>query len=192
MSDDFDKIAELVRNGYSIDEALNHVPQTVPDGGVSASSIDTATLTPIVQIVRDDDGIVSTGTTAIPADDTTPQITEGDEYLSVSITPKYADSVLYITAQVLGSLSAVGTLTAAVFKTGTSDALATGYTSMASVNQYKDIYLNTKIAAGSTSSQTFSVRMGGDTGTTTFNGNGATQYFNGTSNSFIQVMEILQ
>ena len=28
MSDDFDKIAELTRNGYSIDEALNHVPQT--------------------------------------------------------------------------------------------------------------------------------------------------------------------
>ena len=28
MSDDYDKIAELVRNGYSIDEALNQIPQT--------------------------------------------------------------------------------------------------------------------------------------------------------------------
>lgn len=50
MSDDYDKLATLVRNGYGIEEALNHVPQA------------TGTTTTIGGVTLATDAEVSTGT----------------------------------------------------------------------------------------------------------------------------------
>ena len=52
----------------------------------------------VVQVVNVMDGALATGTTVMPTDDTIPQITEGDEYMSLAITPKNALNILVIEA----------------------------------------------------------------------------------------------
>ena len=49
-----------------------------------------------VQIQSTQTGAVATGTTVIPLDDSIPQNTEGDEYMSLSITPSDASNILII------------------------------------------------------------------------------------------------
>jgi hypothetical protein len=44
----------------------------------------------ILQVQRTDTGVVATGTTLIPFDNTPPQNTEGDQYMSQAITPSSA------------------------------------------------------------------------------------------------------
>ena len=56
----------------------------------------------VVQVVNVKDGEVATGTTQIAADDTIPQNTEGDEYMTLSITPKSTSNILLIEASING------------------------------------------------------------------------------------------
>ena len=122
MSDDYDKVAELVRNGYSLEDALNHVGQTVPDSSVAASAIDTSSVNPVIQTQSTYSGSVATGTTLIPLDNTIPQNTEGDEYLSVTITPKSSTNRLVIKSQIIvsNSSAAAKNLTSALFQDSTA------------------------------------------------------------------------
>ena len=50
----------------------------------------------ILQIVHVTISAFASGTTIIPLDDTIPQQTEGDQYLTASITPKMVNSILEI------------------------------------------------------------------------------------------------
>ena len=50
----------------------------------------------VVQVVNVQSGASATGTTVIPDDDTIPQNDEGDEYLTLAITPKSASNILVI------------------------------------------------------------------------------------------------
>ena len=50
----------------------------------------------VVQVVNTTTGAVATGTTTMPQDDTIPQNTEGDEYMTLAITPKDATNKLKI------------------------------------------------------------------------------------------------
>ncbi len=50
----------------------------------------------VVQVVNTQDGAVATGTTVLPWDDTIPQNTEGDQYMSLSITPTNASNKLIL------------------------------------------------------------------------------------------------
>lgn len=196
MSDDYDKIAELVRNGYSLDDALNRVAQTSilpPSGTVTASMIDTSTLGPVVDRIRTEDGAVATGTTLLPSDNTIPQSNEGDEYMTVSITPTSATNKLIIEAQAVISHSGTGYwMGACLFQDAIANALActTAYDSIATSAQIMSI--DYEMIAGTTSSITFRFRAGaGVAGTSTFNGSAGVQIFNGVMNSYLEVTEYL-
>ena len=81
----------------------------------------------ILQIVNTQTGAVNTGTTPLPYDDTIPQITEGDEYMTLAITPTSATNKLLI--EVVCSISntntgAHETLLAALFQDDTANAIA--------------------------------------------------------------------
>ena len=76
------------------------------------------------QIVATQTGAVATGTTTFPEDDTIPQNTEGDEYMTLAITPKSSTSRLMITAQVFGSVSSGTRWGIGLFKDSTADALS--------------------------------------------------------------------
>lgn len=133
---------------------------------------------------------VATGTTVIPQDDTIPQNTEGDEYMTCAITPKATTNILQIMVTAHISNSAANPLTAALFQDSTANALAAWSQfqgTATGINQVTGIY---KMVAGTTSSTTFKVRCGSPgAGTTTFNGASGTRRYGAISKSSIHIKE---
>jgi len=145
----------------------------------------------IVQIVHTSTGAVATGTTAIPYDDTKPQNTEGDEYLTLAITPTNASNKLIIIANMVCSHSATNVrLTMALFQDATADALAaTGQHSQG--EEPITIPMVYQMTAGTASETTFKIRIGGDTGSTvTLNGSAGDRKYGGAYCSSITIMEV--
>lgn len=148
----------------------------------------------IVQAVNYSTSAVATGTTVMPFDDTKPQKTEGDQYLTVSITPKSASNYLLILVNAYGGHSAALVYcTIALFQDDTADALAAQgwFTSESQGAVPVGINLVHKMTAGTTSETTFKVRIGGaQGGTFTFNGYNGARLYGGVSVSSITVLEI--
>ena len=160
---------------------------TLPD---EAGTIDTLQRAGnVLQVVNVATGAVATGTTIIPGDDTIPQITEGDQYMSLAITPTSATSLIEVAVVVNFSRSAGSQNITALFRDAVPDALA-----VVSLGNATD-FLNSQslifvMTSGTTSEITFRVRLGGaQTGTHTFNGQGGSRRFGGKSNSSITIKE---
>jgi len=122
----------------------------------------------------------------IPYDDTIPQKTEGFEVITVSITPQKTTNLLKIdfyttfdVADVSGNIIS----TAALFQDDTADALAaTSNSDTAAFSSYASlVYI---MAAGTTSSTTFKIRMGKALGNTKTN-----NLYGGVSTSILRVWE---
>jgi hypothetical protein len=136
-------------------------------------------------------GTVLTGTTQMPYDNTIPQITEGIEVLSRSITPQSSNSILEIDFQIIIASDASERLAAALFKVGTSNALICSFT-YSLTNETKIITGKHRILSGSTSAQTFTIRAGGNqAGTRTINGTAGSQFYGGVLNTYIMIKEYL-
>lgn len=133
---------------------------------------------------------VATGTTVIPLDDTIPQNTEGDQYMTLAITPKSATNILVITATVFLSNSANSHLVAALFQDATASALAaTAMYQLTPSGAMVMVFTHT-MAAGTTSSTTFKIRAGGGSaGTTTFNGAAGARLFGAITKSSMVITE---
>lgn len=147
----------------------------------------------VAQVVSTITGAVATGTTILPIDDTIPQNTEGDQYMSLSITPQSATSTLEIDVTFFGGISIVNNLIVALFQDTTANALAVGsqYTGGAA-NTFIGIKFKYMMTSGTTSATTFKVRAGtGAAGTTTFNGVAGARYFGGVYASSIIIKEYL-
>lgn len=145
----------------------------------------------IAQVVFTETGAVATGSTLIPIDDTIPQNTEGDQYMSLSITPTNSSSTLLIEMLWCGTHSASGGLTAALFQDTTANALAVASLTLVGASSII-LSFRHKMVAGTTSATTFKVRVGGqNTGTTTFNGQSGSRFFGGVYASSIKITEIL-
>jgi len=144
----------------------------------------------LVQRLRTNFTGVATGTTIIPPDDTIPQITEGNEYMTQTITPKNANNKLKITIVAHFACSAAIQCAIALFQDSTANALAawehTEFTAGAPVT-----FTGTfEVTAGTTSATTFRVRIGPtSSGTITFNGVAGARRFGGVSMSSIEVEE---
>lgn len=149
----------------------------------------------LIQATRTDFPSVATGTTQIPNDNTIPQITEGDEYMTRAITPASAANVLRVAGNLtLSSSGGAGSgITAALFQDSTANALkAIFQRSVASVSITAPLILSHAMLAGTSSSTTFRVRAGPNSAVTmTFNGESGSQYFGGVMNSFLHVEEIM-
>ena len=136
-------------------------------------------------------GAVSTGTTQIPVDDSTPLITEGDQYLTLSYTPVSPNSTLVVEAQTFISHSAATNLIAALFVDAVTSALSVAHTTQPTATGVGHVSLRYEVSSNSTSARTYRIRAGGNAaGTTTFNGSGGARLFGGLYNSFISVTEI--
>lgn len=145
-----------------------------------------------VQTVYVQDGAVATGTTLIPVDDSIPQITEGDEYITLAITPKNANNKLLIEIGVQAAHSAAsGVLVMPLFQDATADALAVVSETYSGVNAHKNMKLVHEMTAGTTSATTFRIRLGSDAaGTVTFNGDTTARRFGGIASSHIRITEL--
>ena len=116
-------------------------------------------------------GGVVTGTTVIPDDDTIPVNTEGDLYLTVTITPNNTANILTIEVVLYmannGSTSCMG----ALFQDSTVNALSSCYSQGTGGGEIRSLVLKYEMVAGTTSATTFNFRAGGGAaGTTTVNG----------------------
>lgn len=146
----------------------------------------------VVQSKRTSNSLYGTGAVLMPYDDTIPQITEGDEFMSVSITPTSSPNVLATEAKGLyqNSNSAVQ-MTQAIFRDAVSNALAANGAFYTTGGGGMDLSTNVKVKAASISTSTISVRAGGNiAGTTRFNGQ-TSRIYGGVANSYVQVEEIM-
>ena len=145
----------------------------------------------IAQIVNTQTGAVATGTTAIPYDDTIPQNTEGNEYMTLAITPASATNKLKIDVVWLGSQSnSLTYIIAALFQDTTASALAAGFSSKSrSSSDESGVLFTHHMTAGTTSETTFKIRAGAASGTTTFNGHTTARKLGGVLASSITITE---
>jgi len=144
---------------------------------------------PVVQIVNTNEGGVETGTTQLPFDDTIPQITEGNEYMTLAITPKSTTNKLKIDVVIHLASNVAANLCAALFQDATAGALACGFQYIGA-GVMTEIKFTHYMAAGTTSATTFRVRGGNSAaGTTTFNGAGAARKYGGKLVSSITITE---
>ena len=149
----------------------------------------------VIQVVNTQTGASATGSTAFPTDDTIPQNTEGDEVMTRAITPTNASNILKIDVVIHGALSVADRLMgAAIFQDSTAGALAAGHqaSDINGANRHIQISFSHWMTAGTTSSTTFKVRAGAQSGVTmTFNGSDTGRFFGGVSSSSITIFEII-
>lgn len=147
----------------------------------------------IVQVVYTQTGDVAIGTTLMPVDDTIPQNNEGDEYMSLAITPRSATNLLKIEVVFQFSHSLAGAYEqVALFRDAIVNALsgASNFTATSALAP-RIISFTTFETAGTTSEIIFKVRAGGDSGsTTTFNGIGGNRRLGGAFRSSITITEV--
>ncbi len=177
--------------GVNIKSGALTTSSSVPTAALQDSSVTSAKLATgvVVQVVNTTSGAVATGTTLIPFDDTIPQITEGDQYMTLAITPKSATNVLVV--QVTASLQhSVSTdIVGMIFQDATANAL--GVNSVNNVNSSRNnLTVMAILTAGTTSSTTFRFRAGGsNAGTTTFNGNASARLYGTVGKSTMIITE---
>jgi len=119
----------------------------------------------VVKVISDTTPAFTSTTAVIPPDNTIPQITEGEEIFSITITPTDASSNLVIEAIVWAS-NDLGTLTypipLALFHDSDVDAIAVGGNMIdnANVNRMTPLLFKYIVSAGSTTARTYSLRTG--------------------------------
>lgn len=144
----------------------------------------------VVQTVYTPFSEVATGTTVIPIDDSIPQNTEGDEYMTRAITPTDANNILEIEMTVVIAHSVSNaSLVHALFQDSTADALAAVAITKTSGGVETTTWKH-EMVAGTTSSTTFKLRSGSSSaGTTTFNGLTGARLMGGVMESSMTIRE---
>jgi len=146
----------------------------------------------VVQVVNFQTGAMATGTTTIPYDNTIPQITEGNQYMTLAITPTNENNILIISVAMAALGSALANRpTVALFVDAVADALASSNCKYVADAEIFTFYFSHRMVAGTTSERTFKVRAGGNIATTlTFNGNDGTARLGGSLASSITITEV--
>lgn len=144
----------------------------------------------VAQIVNTQTGAASTGTTLVPADDTIPQNDEGDEYMTLAITPTLATNKLKIEVVAQVSASTTAWLIASLFQDSTANALASMIVREPTALGPFQILFTHYMTAGTTSETTFKVRIGPHVVcTVTFNGQNSARKCGGVMASSITITE---
>lgn len=137
-------------------------------------------------------GAYASGSTVIPWDISIPQSNEGDQYMSLSITPTNALSTLEIDVSGAFTSSNVNTISTALFQDSLANALAANQETISSIGGVADVSLKHIMVAGTTSLITFKVRAGlSSAGTLYLNGTGGVTVFAGVMASRITIKEWL-
>jgi len=152
-------------------------------------------LNPVIQIVYTSTSSLVDCSTAMPFDDTIPQNTEGDEVLTLAITPSRATNILHILFHGFALQSALAMTTQfALFQDATADALAASASCYSGSNNADpggdEIILSHYMAAGTTSSTTFKIRVGPSANNSYVNGDDAgNRLYGGVANTILTITE---
>lgn len=162
-------------------------PLAVVDGGSGVS-----VTRQLAQIVTFQTGAYSSGTTITPLDNTIPQITEGDQYLSLAITPTNTGSTLEIDVEVNYTCSVSTNYITALFRDSGSNALASNISTNSAGTYWNNQKIKHIVSATSITATTFTVRIGAATSATIyFNGVSGAQSLGGSLASRITIKEYL-
>lgn len=147
----------------------------------------------VVQVVSTQTGAVVTGTTITPQDDTIPQITEGNEVMTLAIVPTLSTNKLLIEATaIVAHSSASSVLVAALHQDAVADALAVSFETENAASFAHTIRLSHVMDAGTAASTTFRIRAGSNqAGTLTLNGTAGARLFGGAAASSIRITEYI-
>ena len=130
-------------------------------------------------------------TTVLPYDTTIPQSSEGAEFLTVTITPTSASSILVIEFESWGGASAALHMCVALFQDSGADALTASAVYNAGANYNNVFRITYKMTAGTTSATTFKVRFGpGSAGTAYMLRSSSTDAFSTAKQAVLRVREI--
>lgn len=144
-----------------------------------------------IQVVNTQTGEVATGTTLILLDDTIPQNTEGDEYMTLSVTPKSSSNKLKIDVLLHLSSTAINSMVVGLFQDSAASALAANSFRLSEANGDFVAYFTHYMTSGTSATTTFKVRAGGvASATTTFNGISSGRKLGGVLASSITITEI--
>lgn len=174
-------LAKVVRTGTS--------GQSLISGGAGTDA--SYGWTGLVQRVVTASTAVVSGTAQIPLDDSIPQITEGTQFLAVTITPRNAASTLVVEGDVTFSTSNVATITAAIHQNSAADAIAAVPFSAPGNNDYF-MRIRHSFVANTVAAISIQLRLGGS-GATTIHMNGSTtgtRRYGGVAASSLSVTEI--
>ena len=175
----------LATNSVDSDELIN--------GAIDAGHLASGVGGKVLQIVSNLSGASQTGTTVMNVDNTIPQITEGDEYYTLAITPASTSNTLEITCQFqIENNGGARLLTGALFNTDShsTNALASASDYAPTGGRMHRLVFTHVMTAPSASSTTFRLRGRAETsGTTVINSHNASLFFNGTMRSGIIIKE---
>lgn len=150
----------------------------------------TNSMTPILQVVYTSLTTAQTSVAIIPADITTPQITEGDALLSLSITPTSPTSTLVVEFSSFGQCNSGSTCIYPLFRDAGPDALATVMVDSSGGNLVPPAILRYVCTSGSTSPTTFKIRFGSGFGAMTLNCDDTlSQVYNGVASTVLCIKE---
>lgn len=147
----------------------------------------------VVQNVRTQSTSYVTGSTAIPFDNTIPQSTEGDQYMSATIFLVSAANLLNVAVSAnLGHSAGPAQMVAALFQDSATDACAASTNTATGAGYFCNIAFVYRALCRLTTSTTFKFRAGSPTaGTYSINGIGSTGNLGGViASSFIDTSEI--
>lgn len=148
----------------------------------------------VIQVAANYTATAASGTTSVPLDNTIPQNTEGDQFLSQAITPRFAANILEIGHIGYYGASGNAIMTVAMFQDSAANAIAVA-AGIAPSGSSVSLPLSFREQALTTSATTFKIRAGKNSGTTNyFNASvdGTTGLYGGTLASYLSVTEIMR
>lgn len=158
--------------------------------GVAPSFGTLSTGKTLIQVQTLQTGTYASGTTQMVWNNSPPQITGGTQFMSITITPTSASSILEIRYQAYVNQSSANYLVGGVFQDSTANAIFGGVAYADGGDAQRSLIGQYRMVAGTTSATTFTFRCGQGNagGTTSFNGAGGAS-LGGTYNSYLVVYE---
>lgn len=147
----------------------------------------------IVQHTFFEDSEVATGTGTVPEDDTTPQITEGTQFMSITHTPLNAANFIYIFANLYLNQDNNFQIATSIHRVGVSNALYTMAPQNSAANFEAPLHLRHRELAGVITPITYTVRCGAFSGTPTitFNGRAGARLYGPVPKSNMMIWEFI-
>jgi hypothetical protein len=182
------------QSGTTVNVLTGHTLAIADSAGLTLAgvAVNAGSLGKVVQVVNVMDGAVATSTNRLNSDDTIPQITEGNEIMTLAITPTNSSNMLLIDVIAFGASDNTGAFQLALFVGTTANALAV-VSNINAGGATGQAVIRHKMTAGVTSALTFRARMGQPTssaGTLTFNGLSSARKYGGVAASSITITEI--